>query len=536
MRFKVSMSILFVMLLLCVTAGIRPATAITWANSINRFTTISYYDGFPSITQTSDGKIWLVWSRSILGNLTLYYKTSLDLGTTWSEEMNLTEPLTAGNDQNPSIIQAMNGTIWIAWASDRPPLFPQTPVPDFNLTADPSSLTIPKGGSDTSNITVTSMNNFSDPVDLSIMHEPSGVSSTLNPTQVTPPPNGTATSTLTVSVEPTATPGNYTITVKGKGGKMVHAVDIALEIIGSAGAGESGGSAPPYAASSPPDGAWEDYDIYYKVSHDNGATWLNDTLLSNNDFDDLCPSIYQLENGTIFLAWQSLGSGNQDIYYMTTVDGTIWSNTTQLTTYSGHDRAPSVTQTSDGKIWVAWSTNRTGDNEIFYKTYDGTSWSDDMRLTYSPDSEVAPTILQTIDDNIYIFWCSTPPTTGDADIYYKVSSDDGASWSESIQFTTDNNEDMWPSATQARDTKIWVVWVSNRADQPDGNWDIYWRTSLAGDINEDGIVDIVDLSIIGYAFGTFEGEPNYNPDADINKDGIVDIGDITIVCIYYGDS
>jgi hypothetical protein len=535
MRSKASMAILM-MVLLFATAGIGPAGAVTWAISINRFTTVSYYDGFPSITQTSDGKIWLVWSRSILGNLTLYYKTSLDLGTTWSEEMNLTEPLTAGNDQNPSIIQALNGTIWVAWASDRPPPLPHIQIPDFNLTADPASLTIPQGGSDVSNITVTSIHNFSAPVSLTVWHKPSGVSSTLNPTQVTPPPNGTATSNLTVSVEPTATPGDYTITVKGKGGNIVHTVDIALAITASAGAGESGEGTPAYRASSPPVSALEDYEIYYKVSHDNGATWSNDTLLSNNDFDDLCPSIHQLENGTIFLTWQSLESGNQDIYYKTTLDGAVWSNTTQLTTYSGHDRAPSVTQTSDGEIWVAWSTNRTGDNEIFYKTYDGTLWSDDTRLTYNPDSDLAPAILQTIDDNIYIFWCSTPPTTGDADIYYKVSLDDGVSWSESIQFTTDSNEDMWPSATQARDTKIWVVWVSNRADQPDGNWDIYWRTSLAGDINEDGIVSIVDLSLVGYAFGSFEGEPNYNPDADLNRDGIVDIGDITIVCIYYGDT
>jgi hypothetical protein len=533
MRLKTLKSTTVILLLLfAALAGTESAMAVTWSDYIYRSTTVAYYDGFPSIAQTGDGKVWLVWSKSISGNLTLYYKTSINLGGTWSDEMNLTEPLTPGNNQNPSIIQAVNGTIWVVWTSDRP-LPPPPPLPDFNLTASPPSLTIPKGGSDTSNITVTSISNFSNPVSLSVLFKPPGVTTTLNPTQVTPPQNGTTNSTLTVSVDITATPGNYNITVMGRGGKRIHTVEVALEITESAGAGELGGGALTYMSSSPPDGAIEDYEIFYKTSNDNGATWSNDTPLTNNNFDDMRPSFFQLENGTFLLVWQSFESGNNDIYCKTTLNGTVWSNSTQLTTYLGHDRGPSATQTMDGKIWVTWSTDRTGDNEIFYKTYNGTLWSEDTRLTYSTDSDVAPSILQTIDGNIYIFWCSMPPTGG-ADIYYKYSTNNGTTWLGNIQFTTDNNEDMWPSATQTRDTKIWVVWVSNRADQPDGNWDIYYRTSLAGDVNQDEIVDIVDLSLVGQAYGRFKGEEYYNPDADINKDDIVDIGDITIVCIYYG--
>jgi len=532
MRLQTSKSIILILfLLLVVIAGAESAVAVRWTINISRFTDYAYYDGFPSVLQTRDGKMWIVWSKSILGNLTLYYAKSPDLGNTWSEEMNLTEPLTPGNNQNPSIIQAMNGTIWVAWTSDRPPP-PPPPLPDFELAASPTSLTIFQGGSDTSTINVTSVNSFSDPVDLSVLNEPSGVNAILNPTQVTPQPDDTATSTLTVSVEATATPGNYILTVRGRSGKMTRTVDIALEITGS---GESGGDALTDTLSSSHDVAIEDYEIYYKTSNDDGATWSSDILLTNNNFDDLCPSIVQLQNGTIFMVWQSLESGNQDIYFKTTQDGTVWSDTTQLTTFSGHDRAPSVTQTTDGKIWVTWSTNRTGDNEIYYKIYDGISWSEAARLTYNTDSDLTPSILQTMDGNVWIFWCSMPQT-GAADVYYKYSSDNGANWSERIQFTTDDSEDMWPSVAQASDTMMWVTWVTNRDDQPDGNWEVYYRTSIAGDVNEDGAVDIVDLSLVGVAYGSFEDEPQYNPDADIDKDGIIDVWDITIVCVHYGET
>ena len=62
------------------------------------------------------------------------------------------------------------------------------------------------------------------------------------------------------------------------------------------------------------------------------------------------------------------------------------------------------------------------------------------------------------------------------------------------------------------------------------------KINMAGDITGDGIVDVADLSIVGVAYGKFEGEPGYDPEADLNKDGFVDIGDITIVCIHWGET
>jgi hypothetical protein len=156
-------------------------------------------------------------------------------------------------------------------------------------------------------------------------------------------------------------------------------------------------------------------------------------------------------------------------------------------------------------------------------------------LTNSTNSDACPSILQTIDETIWIFWSSielSPTATGD--IYYKFSLDNGATWSDRVQFTTDPYEDVWPSLTQAHNTGIWVVWTSDRADQPDGNWDIYFRTSLVGDVNEDGVVDIWDLSIVGKAYGSLKGEPEYTPEADINKDQIVDMRDIQLVARNYG--
>jgi hypothetical protein len=55
-------------------------------------------------------------------------------------------------------------------------------------------------------------------------------------------------------------------------------------------------------------------------------------------------------------------------------------------------------------------------------------------------------------------------------------------------------------------------------------------------------IDQIDLDLMSLAFGMFEWEPRgvgeglYNPDADVNEDGIVDIGDISLACMYLGTS
>lgn len=62
------------------------------------------------------------------------------------------------------------------------------------------------------------------------------------------------------------------------------------------------------------------------------------------------------------------------------------------------------------------------------------------------------------------------------------------------------------------------------------------HTKLAGDINDDGIVNIQDIVIVALAFGSRPGDHNWNPIADLNQDGIVNIVDIVMVAIHFGET
>ena len=393
-----SLIVLIFVILMGATATL--INAVSWSDYEMRLTTCSEFDGLPDIVQTSDGAIWVFWSRNEAENYDILYTISFDEGTSWSPETHLTADSAANTGVR--VLQASNGSIWVVWSSDRT--------------------------------------------------------------------------------------GNY--------------------------------------------------QIFYKTSSDFGASWSNDTQLTFDLSFNLKPEVYQLSNGSIWVVWHSDRTGDYELYLKTFDAGSSWSSDTRLTTDPDLDKMPSVVETSDGLIWLVWSSDRTGKGDIYYMVYNGSVWSEATQLTSGPNIDTNPDALQTLDDKIWIFFSSRQSSeSATDDIYYICSSDNGATWSGDVQFTTDSNDDMWPSAIQARDTRIWVVWTSDRAGQPDwGNWDIYYRTSLVGDVNEDGVVDILDLSLIGMAYGTFEGQPGYNPDADINVDGVVDGRDLALVTRNFGET
>lgn len=108
---------------------------------------------------------------------------------------------------------------------------PPPPFPDFVIEASPASLTIAQGASDISIITITSLNGFKKTVDLMVSDVPLGATAILNPEQVTPPADGIETSTLTVSVDLSATPGTYFLTVTGTSNSRQHSTEVILEIV-----------------------------------------------------------------------------------------------------------------------------------------------------------------------------------------------------------------------------------------------------------------------------------------------------------------
>jgi carbon monoxide dehydrogenase subunit G len=108
-----------------------------------------------------------------------------------------------------------------------------TPPPDFTVSASPSSNTITQGGTATYNITVQSFNGFSSAVSLTALNLPGNQvlpGTGFSPQTVTPPANGSTTSTFSF-VSNTSTPtGTFTITVQGQGGGLTRTTAVSLTV------------------------------------------------------------------------------------------------------------------------------------------------------------------------------------------------------------------------------------------------------------------------------------------------------------------
>ena len=221
-----------------------------------------------------------------------------------------------------------------------------------------------------------------------------------------------------------------------------------------------------------------DNNIWYKTSDDSGVTWSAGTQLTTDPSSDYDPAIMQASDGTIWVVWYSYRSGNADIWYKTSTDGgATWSAATQLTTDPSSDYSPAITQAGDGTIWVVWDSWRNGNAaDLYYKTSTdgGATWSLDIRLTTDESWDQEPSITHTADGAIWIAWHSWRTWPGD--IYYKMTTDGGATWSPDTRLTTDAEADWAAAITQTTDGTLCIGYQSHRS----GNWDIWYQTSVDG--------------------------------------------------------
>ena len=101
------------------------------------------------------------------------------------------------------------------------------PTPDYSVSCNPGSLSIQAGSNGTTTCTVTSINGYNSQVTLGCSGTANGVGCGYNPTSVTPPANGTANSTLTVTVGSGVSAGSHPFTVTAGSKTFSMALNVA---------------------------------------------------------------------------------------------------------------------------------------------------------------------------------------------------------------------------------------------------------------------------------------------------------------------
>jgi Neuraminidase (sialidase) len=237
---------------------------------------------------------------------------------------------------------------------------------------------------------------------------------------------------------------------------------------------------------------WEDnrdvdwYDVYYKRSTDGGVTWGSDVKLSTTGLA-FEPSV-AVAGDTMHVVWDGLPSVDPgeplEVYYVRSTDaGATWDSVIRLTNDSAdYAWQPSVAA-AGATVHIAWYDGRNGPAspaEIYYKrsTDGGATWGSDVRLTNSaPASEWVS--IAAAGQRVHVAW-SDARDGGVYEIYYKCSTDGGVTWPSSPHGDTrltlpDSQASYFPSIAAAG-ADVHVVWDDRR----DGTDEVYYKCSTDG--------------------------------------------------------
>jgi len=122
---------------------------------------------------------------------------------------------------------------------------PSQTVGSFSISAIPSQVSLAPGGAAGPVVATVINGGFHSDVALSVSGTPLNVSATLDLTSIPAPGGGS--STLSLSADLSAPPGNYTLTITGSGGGTTQVTTVALTVVAAL--------PPPVAITSPANGA-----------------------------------------------------------------------------------------------------------------------------------------------------------------------------------------------------------------------------------------------------------------------------------------
>ena len=218
---------------------------------------------------------------------------------------------------------------------------------------------------------------------------------------------------------------------------------------------------------------------------------LGETRLTNDPANSYSASVSAAGNN-VYTVWEdNRDAGGFEIYFKRSTDGGgTWGADTRLTISAGNSEYPCI-EAFDSFVYVSWNDNRDGNIEIYYKrsTDGGASWEPDTRLTSIAGDSYRPSLALS-GNTLHLVWFDS--RDGNYEIYYKNSSICALSWSQDQRLTNNSFISAQPFVNTSGPL-VNILWTDNR----DGNYEIYYKGDPTG--NTIGIQNISTEITEGYS-------------------------------------
>jgi hypothetical protein len=220
-------------------------------------------------------------------------------------------------------------------------------------------------------------------------------------------------------------------------------------------------------------------DIYFKRSADNGTSFGNVENLSNSTGNSTDAQIAVNQNN-VYVIWTDNTTGNGDIYFKRSADnGTSFGNVENLSNSTGNSYEPQIV-ISGNNVYVVWTDNTTGNGDIYFKRSadNGTSFGSTQNLgTNQGESSAAQ--LAVYQDNVYVVW--SDDTTGNGDIYFKASLDNGTKFGGRKVLAKNNGSSFEPQIAVSPNNIVYAAWQDDtpyvRQQENDTSVNVLFRVS-----------------------------------------------------------
>jgi hypothetical protein len=212
--------------------------------------------------------------------------------------------------------------------------------------------------------------------------------------------------------------------------------------------------------------------------------------VSDNTSDSSAPQIH-VDSPNVYTVWKDFATGNGDVYFeRSTNDASSFvSATINLSSNSGVSSSPQISS-SGVNVYSVWDDTEAGSGDIFFKRSEDSGATFPFSTTNLSNTSGSSSSAQiaAAGQNVYVVWQDF--TTGNFDIYFKRSIDDGATFSDlPINLSDSNPGPSTAPQIAVSGTNVYVVWH----DRTTGNGDIYFiRSTDSGATFPGPIINVSD--------------------------------------------
>jgi hypothetical protein len=173
----------------------------------------------------------------------------------------------------------------------------------------------------------------------------------------------------------------------------------------------------------------------------------------------------QVYNDSIYIVWTDNTTGNGDIYFKRSVDnGTSFASVENLSNSTGNSTDAQIA-VNQNNVYVVWTDNTTGNGDIYFKRSvdNGTSFGSTQNLGTNPGKSEAAQIA-VYQNNVYVVW--SDETTGNGDVYFKASLDNGTKFGGRKVLAKNNGSSLEPHMAVSPNNIIYATWQDNTPYDP----------------------------------------------------------------------